>query len=61
MSTHDTTYTIDTIIDRTLITIEKSLDNLIGDMELMNALRFIGTMMDLRERHHQHMQNNPNA
>ena len=45
--------TLDTsnkIINTTLETIEKNLSKLIGDMDLMHALKFVGAIMDLRER-----------
>lgn len=56
MNTPNTIKTMDTIIDRTMVTIEENLSQLIGDMSLMNALKFVDTMMDLRDRQHTYVQ-----
>lgn len=41
---------IDAIIDRTLAIIDKGIDNNVGDMTLMQAMEFVGVLMDIRER-----------
>ena len=56
MNTNNTTDTSNKIINTTLETIEKNLSKLIGDMELMQALKFVGTVMDLRERQVEYME-----
>ena len=50
MNTFRTLDTSNKIINTTLETIEKNLSKLIGDMDLMQALKFVGTVMDIRER-----------
>tara|TARA_B100000212_G_C27257354_1_gene482915 strand:- start:544 stop:777 length:234 start_codon:yes stop_codon:yes gene_type:complete len=50
MSTHNIEDIANNIIHNTLETIEKNLDKLIGDMDLMCALKFVGAVMDLRDR-----------
>ena len=58
MSTSNTlsVATLDTIIDRTITTIDKGIDRHVGDMTLMQAMEVIGALMDLRDRQHLHMQ-----
>ena len=46
----NTQNTLDTLIDRTLATIDKNLDRCVGDMSLMQAMEFVGVLMDMRER-----------
>lgn len=53
MNIKDTT---NKIISTTLETIEKNLSKLIGDMDLMHALKFIDTVMNLRERQVEYME-----
>ncbi len=48
--TQNTQDTIDKIIDRTMKMVEDNLIQLTGDMRLMQAMEFIGVMMDIRER-----------
>ena len=48
--TQNTQDTIDKIIDRTMKMVEDNLTQLTGDMRLMQAIEFIGVMMDIRER-----------
>jgi hypothetical protein len=50
MNTDNTTHTLDTIIDRTISIIDKSLDRHVGDMTLMQAMELVGVLMDIRER-----------
>ena len=55
--------TLDTsnkIINTTLETIEKNLSKLIGDMDLMHALKFVGAIMDIRDRQHTYVQASQN-
>ena len=52
MNTDNTTHTLDTIIDRTISIIDKSLDRHVGDMTLMQAMELVGVLMDIRERQH---------
>lgn len=42
--------TIDAMIDRTLSIIDNGLDRNVGDMSLMQAMEFVGVLMDIRER-----------
>lgn len=42
--------TIDAMIDRTLSIIAHGLDRNVGDMSLMQAMEFVGVLMDIRER-----------
>jgi hypothetical protein len=46
----NTDNTISALIDRTLAVIDKGLDRNIGDMTLMEAIEFVGMLMDMRER-----------
>ena len=46
----NTDNTISALIDRTLAVIDKGLDRNIGDMTLMEAIEFVGILMDMRER-----------
>ena len=55
MNTQNTQTTIDTIIDRTLAVIDKGLDRYVGDMTLMQAMEFVGILMDIRERQQAHV------
>tara|TARA_R100000030_G_scaffold95788_1_gene83461 strand:+ start:1219 stop:1446 length:228 start_codon:yes stop_codon:yes gene_type:complete len=41
---------INTLIDRTLAIIDNGLDRSVGDMSLIDALEFVGVLMDIRER-----------
>ena len=41
---------LDTLIDRTITIIDKGLDRNVGDMNLMQAMEFVGVLMDIRER-----------
>lgn len=52
MNTEHTEHTANKIIHSTLETIEKNLSKLIGDMELMQALKFVDAVMNLRDRQH---------
>ena len=54
-NTQNTQNTIDTIIDRTLAIIDKGIDSNVGDMTLMQAMEFVGVLMDIRERQQAHM------
>ena len=47
MNTHDT---LNALVDRTLATVNKELDRCVGDMSLMQAMEFVGVLMDIRER-----------
>lgn len=46
----NTDNTISALIDRTLAVIDRGLDRNIGDMTLMEAIEFVGMLMDMRER-----------
>ena len=46
--------TIDAMIDRTLAIIDNGLDRNVGDMSLMQAMEFVGVLMDMRERQQAH-------
>ena len=41
---------INTLIDRTLAIIDNGLERSVGDMSLMDAMEFVGILMDIRER-----------
>jgi hypothetical protein len=47
MNTHNT---LNALVDRTLATVNKELDRCVGDMSLMQAMEFVGVLMDIRER-----------
>ena len=42
--------TMNTLIARTLAIIDNGLDRNVGDMTLMQAMEFVGVLMDIRER-----------
>ena len=42
--------TMNTLITRTLAIIDNGLDRNVGDMTLMQAMEFVGVLMDIRER-----------
>lgn len=46
----NTEHTIGVLIDRTLAIIDGSLERSVGDMTLMQAMEFVGVLMDMRER-----------
>ena len=46
----NTDNTLNTLIDRTISAIDKSLDRCVGDMSLRQALELVGVLMDMRER-----------
>ena len=46
----NTTNTLNSLIDRTLTIIDNGLDRNVGDMTLMQAMEFVGVLMDIRER-----------
>ena len=48
MNTTDNT--MNTLIARTLAIIDNGLDRNVGDMTLMQAMEFVGVLMDIRER-----------
>ena len=52
MSTQNT---LNTLIDRTLAIIDNGIDRHVGDMTLMQAMEFVGVLMDIRERQQAHM------
>lgn len=52
----NSTQIIDSIIERTLTTINNGLDKQVGDMTLMQAMEFMGILMDIRDRHYLHVQ-----
>ena len=56
MNVQHTEDTANAIIHTTLQTIEKNLPKLIGDMDLMHALKFVGAIMDIRDRQHTYVQ-----
>lgn len=41
---------INALIDRTLAIIDNGLERSVGDMSLMDAMEFVGILMDIRER-----------
>ena len=47
MNTHNI---LNTLVDRTLATIERRVDRNVGDMSLMQAMEFVGVLIDIRER-----------
>ena len=51
MSTQNT---LNTLIDRTLAIIDNGIDRHVGDMTLMQAMEFVGVLMDIRERQQAH-------
>ena len=48
--TQDTDSTLNALVDRTLAIIDDGLDQHVGDMTLMQAMEFVGVLMDIRER-----------
>ena len=48
MNTQDT---LTLLIDRTLSTLEKNVDRLVGDMTLIQTMEFISALQDIRERY----------
>ena len=50
----NTTNTLTALIDRTLTIIDNGLDRNVGDMTLMQAMQFVGILMDIRERQQAH-------
>ena len=46
----NTSNTLNTLVERTLAIIDKGLDRNVGDMNLMQAMEFVGVLMDIRER-----------
>ena len=42
--------TLNALVDRTISIIDKGLDRNVGDMSLMQAMEFVGVLMDIRER-----------
>jgi len=48
---------LDTLIDRTITIIDKGLDRNVGDMNLMQAMEFVGVLMDMRERQQAYQRN----
>ena len=58
-NTDNTQNTLNTLIDRTLVTIDKNLDRCVGDMSLMQAMEFVGVLMDIRERQQAYKRNQP--
>lgn len=55
MSIDNTQNTLNTLIDRTLAIIDNGIDRHVGDMTLMEAMEFVGVLMDIRERQQAHM------
>ena len=52
----NTTNTLNALIDRTLTIIDNGLDRNVGDMTLIQAMEFVGVLMDIRERQATHME-----
>ena len=50
MTTSNTHNTLSALVDRTISIIDKGLDRNVGDMNLMQAMEFVGVLMDIRER-----------
>ena len=50
MNTSNTSNTLSRLVERTLTIIDKELDRNVGDMNLMQAMEFVGVLMDIRER-----------
>lgn len=46
----NTDNTLNALIDRTLAIVDGSLERSVGDMTLMQAMEFVGVLMDMRER-----------
>ena len=55
MSIDNTQNTLNALIDRTLAIIDNGIDRHVGDMTLMQAMEFVGVLMDIRERQQAHM------
>ena len=51
----NTQNTLNTLINKTLTVIEEGLDRNVGDMTLMQAMEFVGVLMDIRERQQAHV------
>lgn len=49
-NTQNTEDTINALIDRTLAIVEEHVDRSVGDMNVMQAMEFVGVLMDMRER-----------
>jgi hypothetical protein len=50
MNTQNTEHTLNALIDRTLVIVEEYVDRTVGDMNVMQAMEFVGILMDMRER-----------
>ena len=50
MNTSNTHNTLSALVDRTISIIDKGLDRNVDDMSLMQAMEFVGVLMDIRER-----------
>lgn len=51
----NTDNTLNTIIDKTLATIEANLERATGDMSIAQAMEFVDMLMDMRERNEAYM------
>ena len=50
MNTDNTQNTLNNLIDKTLAIVEEYVDRTVGDMNVMQAMEFVGVLMDMRER-----------
>lgn len=55
MNIQNTQNTLNAIIDKTLAIIDNGIHSNVGDMTLMQAMEFVGVLMDIRERQQAHM------
>jgi len=49
-NTQKTQDTLNALIDRTLAIVDEYVDRTVGDMNVMQAMEFVGILMDMRER-----------
>lgn len=49
-NTQNTEKTLNALIDRTLAIVDEYVDHSVGDMNVMQAMEFVGVLMDIRER-----------
>ena len=58
-NTDNTQNTLNALIDRTLAIVDQYVDRTVGDMNVMQAMEFVGVLMDMRERQQAYQRNQP--
>jgi len=56
-NTQNTERTLNSLIDRTLAIVDQYIDRTVGDMNVMQAMEFVGVLMDMRERQQAYQRN----